>query len=67
VMADHIDNPESCAKVAYLEAFAQTLSGIAPWLQLEGGNNAKVKLRNQYRNWALKAVANAVKTVLPKI
>lgn len=59
-MADHIDNTESRAKVAYLEAFARTLSGIAPWLQLEGDNDAEVKLRNQYRNWALKVVGNAV-------
>jgi hypothetical protein len=60
VMADHIDNPESRAKVAYLEAFARTLSGIGPWLQLNGGNDAEIKLRNQYRKWALKAVGNAV-------
>jgi hypothetical protein len=59
-LSDHIDNPESRAKVAYLEAFARMLSGIAPWLQLDGGNDAEVKLRNQYRSWALKAVANAV-------
>ncbi|NCD68125.1 DUF2264 domain-containing protein [Mucilaginibacter agri] len=59
-LSDRIDNKESRAKVAYLEAFGRTLSGIAPWLQLEGGNNDEVKLRDQYRQWALKAIANAV-------
>jgi hypothetical protein len=55
-----IDNKDSRSKVAYLEAFGRTLSGIAPWLQLEGGNAAEVKLRDQYRTWALQGVANAV-------
>jgi hypothetical protein len=60
VLSDHIDNKESRAKVAYLEAFGRTLSGIAPWLQLEGGNAEEVKLRDQYRAWSLKAITNAV-------
>jgi hypothetical protein len=60
VLSDHIDNKESRAKVAYLEAFGRTLSGIAPWLQLEGGNAEEVKLRDQYRAWSLKAIANSV-------
>jgi hypothetical protein len=60
LLADHIDNKESRSKVAYLEAFGRTLSGIAPWLQLEGGSTEEVKLRDQYRQWALKAIANAV-------
>lgn len=60
MLADNIDNKESRLKVAYLEAFGRTLSGIAPWLQLEGGNPAEVKLRDQYRQWTLKAIANAV-------
>jgi hypothetical protein len=59
-LSDKIDNKESRAKVGYLEAFGRTLSGIAPWLQLEGGDVAEVKLREQYRAWALKAIANAV-------
>lgn len=59
-LAEHIDNKESRSKVAYLEAFGRTLSGIAPWLNLEGGDPAEVRLRNQYRSWALKAIANAV-------
>lgn len=55
-----IDNKDNRAKVAYLEAFGRTLSGLAPWLELEGGNDKEVKLRNQYREWALKGIANAV-------
>lgn len=64
-LAEHTDNKESRTKVAYLEAFGRTLSGIAPWLQLEGGDDAEVKLRNQYRQWALKAIANAVNPQSP--
>ena len=58
--SDHVDNRESRAKVAYLEAFGRTLSGIAPWLQLEGGTEQEIKLRNQYREWVLAGIANAV-------
>lgn len=60
LLSDHIDNKESRSKVAYLEAFGRTISGIAPWLNLEGGDADEVKLRNQYRQWAIKAVGNAV-------
>jgi len=45
--------------VSYLEAFGRTLSGIAPWLNLEGGSKDEMQMRNQYREWALKAIANA--------
>jgi len=55
-----IDNKASREKVVYLEAFGRVMSGIAPWLNLEGGSKEEVALRNQYRQWALKAVANAV-------
>ncbi len=54
------DNPTSRKAVAYLEVFSRTLSGIAPWLALEGGSAEEVKLRNQYREWAIKATENAV-------
>jgi hypothetical protein len=60
LLSDRIDNKESRTKVGYLEAFGRTLSGIAPWLQLEGGDADEVKLRDQYRQWALKAIGNAV-------
>ncbi|MVN90896.1 DUF2264 domain-containing protein [Mucilaginibacter aquatilis] len=59
-LSEKVDNKENRAKVAYLEAFGRTLSGIAPWLQLEGGNAAEVKLRDQYRTWAIKGITNAV-------
>ena len=60
VLSKTIDNADNRSKVAYLEAFARTLSGIAPWLNLEGGANEEIILRNQYRQWSLKAIANAV-------
>jgi hypothetical protein len=45
-----IDNPEQHKKVAYLEAFARTLSGISPWLISEGGSPKEITLRIQYRD-----------------
>lgn len=56
----HIDNSEHRQKVAYVEILGRTLSGIAPWLQLEGGDPQEVALRNQYRKWALKGLNNAL-------
>lgn len=55
-----VDNKESRTQASYLEAFGRTLSGISAWLNLEGGNAEEIKLRDQYRQWALKAIANAV-------
>lgn len=55
-----IDNKENRLQYSYLEAFGRTLSGIAPWLELEGGNAEEIKMREQYRQWTLKAIANAV-------
>ncbi|WP_018616848.1 DUF2264 domain-containing protein [Segetibacter koreensis] len=60
ILSKRVDNVGQRAKVAYLEAFGRTLSGIAPWLNLEGGSKEEVALRNQYRAWSLKAIANAV-------
>ena len=54
------DNPELRKQVAYLEAFARTLSGISPWLNGEGGSPEEISLRDQYREWTLQATANAV-------
>jgi len=59
-LSSKIDNKASREKVAYLEAFGRVMSGIGPWLNLEGGSKEEVAFRNQYRQWALKAVANAV-------
>lgn len=60
VLSPKIDNSDSRTRVAYLEAFGRTLCGISPWLNLEGGSAEEVALRNQYRIWALKGIANAV-------
>jgi hypothetical protein len=60
VLSEKTDNPENRKKVAYLEAFARTLCGISPWLNSEGGSSKEIALRNQYREWALKGIANAV-------
>jgi len=60
VLSDIIDNKQHRTKVAYLEAFGRTFAGIAPWLNVEGGSKDEVALRNQYREWTLKAIANAV-------
>jgi len=54
------DNAKGRTASCYLEAFGRTLSGIAPWLNLEDGATEEMSLRNQYRAWALKAIANAV-------
>lgn len=59
-LSPNIDNAAHRSKVAYLEAFGRTLSGIAPWLNAEGGSAEEVALRNQYRQWTLSAIANAV-------
>ncbi|MBS1512583.1 MAG: DUF2264 domain-containing protein [Bacteroidetes bacterium] len=59
VLSPHVDNKEVRSKVAYLEAFARTLSGIAPWLQQEEGDAAEIKLRNEYRQWSVKALQHA--------
>ncbi len=59
-LSERTDNAATRSKVVYLEAFGRTLSGIAPWLNLEGGDADEVKLRDQYRQWSLKAIANAV-------
>src|SRR5258706_9715907 len=47
-LSKRIDNPDHRSKVAYLEAFGRTLSGIAPWLNMEGGSKEEADLRNQY-------------------
>lgn len=60
VLSPRVDNRDSRSKAAYLEAFGRTLSGISPWLGGEGGSNEEQALREQYRKWTLKAIANAV-------
>jgi hypothetical protein len=59
-LSKRIDNAAARSKVAHLEAFGRIMSGIAPWLNLEGGSPKETALRDQYRRWALQSVANAV-------
>jgi hypothetical protein len=59
-LSRHIDNRNERSKVTYLEAWGRLLSGIAPWLNGEGGTKEEIALRQQYREWALKAVAHSV-------
>lgn len=48
------------AKVAYLEGFARTMVGVAPWLALPDDNTEEGKLRKQLRSYALKSIQNSV-------
>ena len=36
------------------------MSGISPWLNLEGGSESEIALRNKYRQLVLQAIANSV-------
>ncbi|WP_029286728.1 DUF2264 domain-containing protein [Pedobacter sp. R20-19] len=60
VTSVHVDNKEHRIKVQYVEVLGRVLSGIAPWLQLEGGAVEEVALRKQYREWALSGLKNAL-------
>ncbi|MDO1446913.1 DUF2264 domain-containing protein [Rhodocytophaga aerolata] len=60
ITSKRIDNREQRIQVQYLEVIGRVLSGIAPWLQLEGGNAQEVALRNQYRQWVLQGLTHAL-------
>lgn len=60
VLSERVDNKTARTDAAYLEAFARTLSGIAPWLQSGEGDTEEKKLRDEYRLLAARALANAV-------
>jgi hypothetical protein len=60
VVSNRTDNKENRVKVMYVEVLGRVLSGIAPWLQLEGGNPQEVALRQQYRKWAIEGLTNAL-------
>jgi hypothetical protein len=60
VVSPKSDNPASRISVMYLEVLGRVLSGIAPWLQLEGGSAEEVALRNQYRKWTIEGLKNAL-------
>ncbi|RYU97621.1 DUF2264 domain-containing protein [Emticicia agri] len=48
------------AKVAYLEGFARTMVGIAPWLALPDDTTEEGKLLKQLRNYAIRSIQNSV-------
>ncbi|MFT4204867.1 MAG: DUF2264 domain-containing protein [Chitinophagaceae bacterium] len=60
VVSIHIDNAEHRKKVAYVEILGRVLSGIAPWIELEGGSTDEVKLRDTYRQWILEGIHHAM-------
>jgi len=60
VTSIHVDNKDHRIKVQYVEVLGRVLSGIAPWLQLEGGAPEELALRKQYREWALSGLKNAL-------
>lgn len=60
VLSPKVDNAGNRSQVAYLEAFGRVLTGISPWLHIEGGSAMEVKLRQEYRELTLKAIAQAV-------
>ncbi|MCF0198716.1 MAG: DUF2264 domain-containing protein, partial [Bacteroidaceae bacterium] len=47
-------------KVAYMECFGRLMAGISPWLSLPDDDTEEGKMRQQLREWALKAYKNAV-------
>jgi hypothetical protein len=51
---------EDRKKVTYLEALGRTLSGLAPWLELEDDNAAENKLREKFIRLATLSIKNAV-------
>ena len=47
-------------EVAYMEAFARLIDGLAPWLALPDDNSAEGRLRSRIRNLALESYARSV-------
>ena len=65
VLSDRVDNKELRTRAGYLEAFGRLMEGMAPWLNGEGGSPEEIKLRDQYRGWALNGLKNAVDPAAP--
>lgn len=57
---DKVTHKAHRISVQYLEVLGRVLCGIAPWLQLEGGSEYEVKLRQQYREWTIRGLGNAL-------
>ncbi len=51
---------EDRMQYTYLEAFGRTLTGMAPWLELENTPEGEKKLQEEYRALALRGMHNAV-------
>ncbi|MFD2744669.1 MULTISPECIES: DUF2264 domain-containing protein [Sphingobacterium] len=60
VTSNNVDNREHRIQVQYLEVWGRVISGIAPWLQLEGGSVEEQALRAQYRTWVIQGFENAL-------
>lgn len=60
VVSQRVDNREQRIQVQYVEVLGRVLSGLAPWLQGEGGSADEIALRKQYRQWVLKGLSNAL-------
>ena len=60
VVSKRVDNKDNRIQVQYVEVLGRVLSGIAPWLQGEGGSAEEVALRSQYRQWALEGIHHAL-------
>lgn len=54
-----IENQSEKSKASHLEAFARTLSGIAPWLELGPDNTEEGKIRKTYIDLTLRCLKNA--------
>lgn len=59
MLSSNADNKGS-VHIIYMEAFARALSGITPWLKLEGGDKEDICLHNQHRDWVVKDLTNTV-------
>ncbi len=52
-------------KVAYMEAFARLIDGIAPWLALPDADDAEGRLRRRLREWAVQSYVHSVDPASP--
>lgn len=60
VTSKNVDNRDHRISVQYLEVLGRVLCGVAPWLQLEGGSQEEINLRDQYRKWTIQGLENAL-------
>jgi hypothetical protein len=62
-VAPHYNKPVE--KVTYLEAFARTMAGVAPWLELGADSTPEGKERSRLIEYARAATVQAVDTASP--